>query len=64
MKERISYIIGALIIYFIAGILVSYFGNSSIDWKFVIIWMLGMSVFDYFIIRNMKRWISQKNKKV
>ncbi len=64
MKERVSYIIGALIIYFITGILVSYFENSSIDWKFVIIWMLGMSVFDYFIIRNMKKWFSQNNKKI
>lgn len=62
MKERISYIIGALIVYFIAGILVSYFGNSMIDWKFVIIWALGMSIFDYFIFRNMKKWFSKKNK--
>ncbi len=62
MKERISYIIGALIVYFIAGILVSYFGNSMIDWKFVIIWTLGMSIFDYFIFRNMKKWFSKKNK--
>ena len=62
MKEHISYIIGALIVYFIAGILVSYFGNSMIDWKFVIIWTLGMSIFDYFIFRNMKKWFSKKNK--
>lgn len=62
MKERISYIIGALIVYFIAGILVGYFGNSMIDWKFVIIWTLGMSIFDYFIFRNMKKWFSKKNK--
>lgn len=62
MKERIIYIVNALIIYFLAGILVSYFGNSFVDWKFVVVWALGMSVFDYFLIRNMRKWFSKRNK--
>lgn len=35
MKEKVGYIIAALIVYFIGGIAVSYFSYSAIEWDFV-----------------------------
>lgn len=62
MKERVSYIIGALIVYFIGGLLVSYFGNSSINWMFVVGWTVSMTIADFFIIRTL-RYRLTKNRK-
>jgi len=64
MKEKISYLIAAFIIYFIVGLFVSYFGYSMIDWKFVMFWSLSMSIFDFFVIRYIRKWLSKKNKSV
>lgn len=62
MKERVSYIIGALIVYFIGGLLVSYFANSSINWMFVVSWALSMTIADFFIIRTLRNRLTKKQK--
>jgi len=62
MKEHVSYIIGALIVYFIGGLLVSYFGHSSINWMFVVGWTLSMTIADYFIIRTLRNRLIKTEK--
>lgn len=62
MKERVSYIIGALIVYFIGGLLVSYFANSSINWMFVVSWTVSMTIADFFIIRTLRNRLTKKQK--
>lgn len=64
MKERISYFVAAIAVYFVCGLFISYFAFEKIDWIYIVIWTILMSVLDYLIIRNIKKWISQKNKKV
>ncbi|WLD22885.1 hypothetical protein NU10_09150 [Flavobacterium dauae] len=61
MKERVSYIIGALIVYFIIGIILSYVTYSSFDLWFTLYWTICMTIADFFILRNIKQWLS-KNK--
>lgn len=63
MKEKLTYIIAALVVYLIVGLLLSYFVYSMIDWKFVVFWAILMSVFDYLIIRNIKKWFFTKRIK-
>ena len=62
MKERVSCIIGALIVYFIGGLLVSYFGNSSINWMFVVSWTVSMTIADFFIIRTLRNRLTKNRK--
>jgi len=64
MRERISYFVAAIVVYFICGLFISYFAFERIDWAYIVIWTILMSVLDYLIIRNIKKWISQKNKNI
>ncbi|GEM_PF-3505565 len=61
MNKKIAYLIAGLIIYFIIGMIMSYFSYSFINWRFVIFWTICMTIADFFVIRNIKRWLS-KNK--
>lgn len=61
MKEKLSYLIGGLIIYSILGIVISYFFSFSMfDWSFIFFWTLFMTLADFFIISNIKKWLSKK----
>lgn len=62
MKVKISYFFAALVVYFITGVLLSYFLLQNVDWKYVIIWTVLMSIFDYMIIRNLSKWFTKRNK--
>lgn len=61
MNKKIAYLIAGLIIYFIIGMIMSYFSYSFINWRFVIFGTICMTIADFFVIRNIKRWLS-KNK--
>ena len=63
MKEKLSYITAGLIIYSILGIVISYFSFSKFDWSFIFFWTLFMTLADFFILRNIKKWLSKKQNK-
>ena len=63
MKEKVGYIIGALIVYFIGGIAVSYFSYSAIEWDYVLFWTIAMTVGDFFILRKIKAYFLAKRNK-
>ena len=62
MKEKVGYIIGALIVYFIGGIAVSYFSYSAIEWNFVFFWTIAMTVGDFFILRKINAYFKRKKE--
>lgn len=63
MKEKLSYILAGLIIYSILGIVISYFSFSKVNWIFILFWTLSMTLADFFILRNFKKWLSKKQNK-
>ena len=60
MKEKLSYMIGGLIVYSILGLIISYFSFSMFNWSFILFWAISMTLADFFIIRNIKKWLSKK----
>lgn len=64
MREKISYLLAAIVVYFICGLFINYFAFEKIDWIYIVIWTILMSVLDYLIIRNITKWFSRKNKNI
>lgn len=60
MKENVAYIVSALLIYCIGGLLISYVGMSNINWSFVLGWTLVMTLFDFFILRRFRKKLTNK----
>lgn len=63
MKENLSYIIGALIVYFLMGLLLSYVTIQLIDWEYVGTWTVLMTFFDFLIIRKIRTYFTNKYNK-
>lgn len=63
MKKKISYLIGGLIIYSILGIAISYISFSLFNWSFIFSWTIFMTLADFFIIRTIKKYFSNKQNK-
>lgn len=54
MKQEISYITAAFTVYSISGLLVSYVSLGTINILYLLIWTIGMTLADYFIIRKLR----------
>ena len=65
MNEKSAYLMAGLIIYFIGGVVISYIGNSSIDWSFVLSWAIFMTIADFLILRKLKeKWKRKKDSNI
>lgn len=54
MKQKISYLTAAFAVYSISGLLVSYVSVGTINILYLLIWTIGMTLADYFIIRKLR----------
>lgn len=63
MKEKSFYLIGGLIVYAIFGFIISCLINTTVNLKFIVFWTIGMTLADFFILRNLKKWILKKQRK-
>jgi len=60
MKQDISYLAAAFTVYGISGLLVSYVSLGTIDIVYLLIWTIGMTLADYFIIRKLRNILKKK----
>ena len=62
MKEKVGYIIAALIVYFVLGVATSYFFDSQFSWTYVVYWTIAMTIFDFFILRKINAYFTRKKE--
>ncbi len=60
MKQEISYIAAAFVVYGISGLFVSYVSLGKIDLLYLLFWTIGMTLADYFIIRKLRNTFKKK----
>ncbi|HLW62865.1 MAG TPA: hypothetical protein VKY33_05645 [Flavobacterium sp.] len=62
MKEKLVYLIAGFIVYSLGGLLITYIGNTSIDWSFALYWGIFMTIADFFVLRKLReRWNRKKH---
>lgn len=63
MREKIGYIVAAFICYLLFGMVMSYFSFSMLDWKYIFGWTIFMTLADFFIIRKIRIYYTNKYNK-